>query len=77
MTETEQIAALCRQWGAAPEQAQTMARQLLKRAEQLAEQRGCSRVDALQYLLNLTLRGARGESPPGFEGGAPPAAPGD
>ncbi|MCF3649949.1 hypothetical protein [Synoicihabitans lomoniglobus] len=73
MTDLERVTALCRKLGAAPEQAATMARQLLKRSEQLASERGCSHVEAMEYLLRLTIQGASGEAPPGFEGGVPPA----
>jgi hypothetical protein len=37
--------------------------------------RGCDRVQAIQYLLGLTMKGAQGEAPPGFEGGQPPESP--
>jgi hypothetical protein len=53
-----------------------MARQLVKRADQIAAERNCGRVEAMQYLLSLTFQGAQGEAPPGFEGGEPPT-PGD
>lgn len=68
----EHVKRLCRSFGADEGQAEIMARQLLKRAEQIAEQRNCDQVEAMRYLLDLTWRGARGEAPPGFEGGTPP-----
>jgi len=49
-----------------------MAKQLWKRAEQIAQERGCDQVEAMKYLLDISLKGARGETPPGFEGGDPP-----
>ena len=61
--------------GADEAQAQRMAKQLLKRADQIAVDRGCDRVQAMQYLLSLTMKGAQGETPLGFEGGKPPDSP--
>lgn len=72
MSELEQLTELCRRLGAAPEQAATMAAQLLKRSEQLAQERGWERTAALAYLIDLVLKGRRGESP-GGGGSAPPA----
>jgi hypothetical protein len=66
MTEQEQLEALCRQLGAGPEQARTMAAQLLKRAEQLAAERGTTRETELKRLLELVGRGRAGEVPPNF-----------
>ena len=73
MSEHEQLAALCRKMGAAPAQAEAMATQLAKRADQLAVERGITRVDAMAHLLQLVVKGRSGEAPPGFEGGRPPA----
>lgn len=73
MSDLEHVQRLCERLGAAPAQARIMATQLLKRADQLVQARGCSRVEALQYLLELTTMGASGASPPGFEGGPPPS----
>jgi hypothetical protein len=69
MTEQEQLKALCERLGAPPAQAQTMAAQLLKRAEQLAKERGTTREAALARLLDLLVQGHAGEVPPEF---APP-----
>jgi len=69
--ENEQVAAVLQRCGAEPATARTMAAQLLKRAEQLAVERGIGRLDALQYLLQLAIQGAHGDAPPGFEGGKP------
>lgn len=74
MTDLERVTALCRQLGATTGQAERMASQLLKRADQLARERSCSRLDALEYLLRLTTQGAQGEPPPEFKGGLPPEA---
>lgn len=69
MTEREQLIALCERLGATtPAAAATMADQLSKRCDQLAEQRGISRVEAMAYLLQLVTTGSQGRTPPGFEG---------
>ncbi|MCC5025343.1 MAG: hypothetical protein J6386_22320 [Candidatus Synoicihabitans palmerolidicus] len=72
MNELEQVTKLCERLGAESDRAEAMARQLLKRAEQISAERGCSRVEAMEYLLELTTKGASGVTPPGFEGGTPP-----
>ena len=72
MTEEEQLQALCVKLGSSPAQAATMAAQLLKRATQLAAERGITREAALAHLLNLVIKGRSGEAPPGF----PPTSPG-
>lgn len=72
MDEREQLITLCRKLGAPEGQAAAMADQLLKRCEQLARTRGISPPEAMNYLLNLLVKGAQGEAPPGFEGGPPP-----
>jgi hypothetical protein len=66
VNELEQLTAACAQMGATPQQAGMMARQLLKRAEQLAAERSISREAALAYLLNLVVKGRAGELPPEF-----------
>lgn len=71
MNELDQLAALCRRLGAPEPQAGAMARQLLKRAEQLAAERGQTREAALEYLLRLMVQGRAGEVPPEFR---PPAS---
>ncbi|MDO8543788.1 MAG: hypothetical protein Q7S40_25380 [Opitutaceae bacterium] len=68
MTELEQLTALCEQLGAARAQAATMAAQLLKRAGQLAVERGIAREAALSHLLNLLVKGHAGEVPKEFSG---------
>lgn len=69
MNEREQLIGLCAKLGApTPAAAATMADQLIKRCDQLMEQRGIPRVEAMEYLLNLVTKGAQGEAPPGFEG---------
>lgn len=71
MSELEQLTALCGQLGAPPAQAQTMAAQLLKRAGQLAVERGVTREAALRGLLDVVIKGRAGEVPAGF---SPPGA---
>jgi hypothetical protein len=72
MSEHEQLMALCAKMGATPAQAEVMATQLAKRADQLAVERGITRVEAMAHLLQLVVKGRSGEAPPGFEGGTPP-----
>jgi hypothetical protein len=70
MDELDRLTQLCRRLGAPTEaQAETMARQLQKRADQLAAERGITRVAAMEHLLTVMVHGRRGETPPGF---APP-----
>lgn len=66
MTELEQLTQLCETLGAPHEQAAIMAAQLLKRAGQLAEERGVSREAALKGLLEVMIKGRAGEVPPSF-----------
>jgi hypothetical protein len=73
MTEREQLVALCTRLGAEGAQAATMADQLLKRCEQLVAERGWTRLQAMEHLLSLVVKGRSGETIPGFEGGKPPA----
>jgi hypothetical protein len=74
MNEHEQLAALCAKMGATPAQARVMAAQLAKRADQLAVERGITRIEAMSHLLHLVAKGRNGEAPAGFEGGPPPGA---
>jgi len=54
--------------GAELNQAEIMAKQLLKRADQISRDRGTPRVEALQTLLQAAVSGRQGLTPPGFEG---------
>ena len=72
MSELEQMTALCSRLGANPSQAAIMAAQLLKRADQLAVERGIERTAALSYLVELVLKSRSGEANSGYP---PPAAP--
>ncbi|MEM8866984.1 MAG: hypothetical protein AAGC73_01825 [Verrucomicrobiota bacterium] len=46
---------------ASPEQAEIMARQLLKRASQIAEIEGISKVEATEKLLNKVIQARQGD----------------
>ena len=70
MTELEQLTQLCERLGSPPAQAATMAAQLLKRAEQIAAERGISREEALRGLIDVVVKGRAGEVPARF--GPPP-----
>jgi hypothetical protein len=69
MSELEQLTQLCERLGAPRAQAEMMAAQLLKRAEQIAASRGGTREEALKRLLDLMVQGRAGKVPPEF---APP-----
>ena len=66
MTELEQLTQVCELLGAPHAQAATMAAQLLKRAEQLASERGITREAALKGLLEVVVKGHAGEVPSQF-----------
>ena len=72
--ELEQLTVLCGRLGAEPAQAATMAAQLLKRADQLAIERGIERTAALRYLIDLVVKARNGEPPPQFPRTSPPEA---
>lgn len=59
-SEKDRLAKLLRGWGAEPGEAETMAGQLLKRARQMAEKKGVSEIEALEYLLKVTAAGRAG-----------------
>jgi len=67
MNELRRLTELCLGWGAGPHQAEAMARQLMKRADQLAVERGQTREEAMAYLLRLAVQGRSGEVPPEFQ----------
>jgi hypothetical protein len=67
MDELTRLTELCGKLGAPPEQAEAMARQLIKRADQLMVQRGQTREDAMAYLLRLVVEGRRGDVPKEFQ----------
>jgi hypothetical protein len=66
MSELEQLTQLCERLGAPRAQAATMAAQLLKRADQLAADRGGTREAALAGLLEVLIKGRAGEVPARF-----------
>lgn len=74
MGELEQLTELCRRLGAQSEQADVMARQLMKRADQLAVERGQTREEVMAYLLKLVVQGRQGEVPKEFQPPVPDGA---
>jgi len=74
MSELEQLTELCRRLGAEPAQADAMARQLMKRADQLAAERGQTREEVMAYLLKLVVQGRQGEVPKEYQPPAPGGA---
>jgi len=72
MNERDQLTQLCLRLGADRVQAEKMAAQLVKRADQLVAGRGISRTEAMAHLLELVTKGRGGETPAGFEGQIPP-----
>ncbi|MBL9202694.1 MAG: hypothetical protein JNL39_19430 [Opitutaceae bacterium] len=71
MSECEQLAQLCEHLGAPRAQAVTMAAQLIKRADQLAMERGIPRETALAGLIEVLVKGRAGEVPVRFAPGPP------
>jgi len=63
MDELKQLTALCAKLGAGDGAAGIMAAQLQKRATQFATERGVSREEAMQYLLEILVKGRQGEAP--------------
>lgn len=59
------------QLGSPPLQARTMARQLLKRAGQLAAERSIPREEAMAQLLQILVEGRQGNVPPAYKPPAP------
>ena len=55
------------QLGSLPLQAKTMARQLLKRADQIAAERKIPREEAMTQLLQILVEGRQGNVPPAFK----------
>lgn len=71
MHELAQLTRLCGSLGATPVQAEAMARQLIKRADQLVAERNQTREQVMEYLLRLVVQGRGGEVPKEFQ---PPAS---
>lgn len=61
------------QLGSPPLQAKTMARQLLKRADQISAERGIPREEAMAQLLQILVQGRQGNVPDGFKPLVPPS----
>lgn len=57
-----EIERLCLRLGADAGQVSLFAAQLIKRARQVADERGCSRTEALDQLLRTIIRGREGRS---------------
>ena len=66
MSELEKVTTLCARLGASPEQATVMAKQLLRRADQIAEERKIPREQAMAQLLQILVEGRQGNVPPGY-----------
>lgn len=67
MSELEKITQLCTKLGATPEQAATMARQLVKRADQISAERGIQRTEAMAQLMHILAEGRQGNVPMAFK----------
>jgi hypothetical protein len=70
VSELEKITELCVRLGATPALAATMARQLVKRADQISADRGITREAAMAQLLKILVEGRQGKVPAEFK---PPA----
>lgn len=73
VSDLDKITQICVRLGAAPDQAATMAAQLLKRSEQIAAERGIAREAALGQLLEILVQGRQGVVPPAFKPPGPPS----
>jgi len=71
VSDLEKVTQLCLRLGAGPDQAATMAAQLLKRADQIAVERGIPREAAMAQLLEILVQGRQGVVPPSFKPPAP------
>tara|TARA_B100001057_G_scaffold176144_1_gene176820 strand:- start:485 stop:703 length:219 start_codon:yes stop_codon:yes gene_type:complete len=70
MNETNEVIEVARVFknlGADEAKAQVMARQIIKRAERIAEERESSKVDELRKLLEIAVLGAQGLLKPSDE----------
>jgi hypothetical protein len=64
VSEFETLKELCQRLGAPPAQAEVMARQILKRADQVAATQGIPREQAMARLLQVVTQGRQGIVPP-------------
>lgn len=67
MSDLEKVTELCVRLGSPPAQAATMAKQLLKRADQISTERGIRREEAMAQLLQILVQGRQGEVPVAFK----------
>ncbi|HUG10879.1 MAG TPA: hypothetical protein VMM36_07690 [Opitutaceae bacterium] len=74
--EMEMLVRLCTGLGANEEQARAMAAQLMKRADQLAEERSIPREEAMRYLLEVVTKGRAGGVAAVYNAVRPPISPG-
>ena len=58
--EQQQLEELCQRLGADAEQATVMAKQLIKRSGQIADERGIERTEAMRELIELLIKGRNG-----------------
>ena len=78
MNETNEVIEVARVFknlGADEAKAQVMARQIIKRAERIAEERESSKVDELRKLLEIAVLGAQGLLKPSDEALLEPKKP--
>jgi hypothetical protein len=73
VSELGKIKELCTKLGASPEQAATMARQLMKRADQISIGRNVSREAAMAQLLQILVQGRQGNVPAEFKPSVSPS----
>lgn len=73
--EMEMLVRFCTGLGAGADQARAMAAQLMKRADQLAAERGIPREKAMRYLLEVVTKGRAGEVARSFDEANPPVSP--
>ena len=66
MDEISQLAKVFENLGAPAGKARIMAGQLLRRAEQIAAERNISKIESLDRLIRLCVKGFHGEVDPNF-----------
>lgn len=67
--EVELLAKVFENLGSNQAQALTMAKQMLKRADQLAEEKSIERSEALEHLMRVVIAGRKGEACPPIDSG--------
>ncbi|MEC8013589.1 MAG: hypothetical protein VX153_05105 [Verrucomicrobiota bacterium] len=65
--EIKDVSRIFQNLGAPEEQAMIMARQLIKRADQIAEEKNTSKIVELRKLLEIATLGAQGQTKPNDE----------